>query len=114
MTPAMGRRRQGSKGRRRAESEGEVGVGKNEKSQEPDDQIKLLTSDLKSSDFVLAVSALFICPCSSSSLLMDGVLPFDIERTAGGAVAASREGWFGFFFLFLIVTTGTNCCCSGS
>lgn len=49
------------------------------------------TSDLKSSDFVLPESVCFISPCSSSSLLIDGVLPFDNERTAGGATTKSNK-----------------------
>lgn len=61
------------------------------KSQGLDGSIRPLTSDLKSSDFALAESAPFICPCSSSSLLVEGVLPFDNERTAGGAMAARRK-----------------------
>lgn len=49
------------------------------------------TSDFMSSDFALAESVFFIRACTSSSLLLDGVLPFDNERTAGGA-AVTRRG----------------------
>lgn len=49
------------------------------------------TSDLKSSDLALAESVFFTSPCSSSSLLIDGVLPFDNERTAGGATVTRKK-----------------------
>lgn len=58
-----------------------------------------LTSDFKSSDFALAESALFICACSSSSLLMEGFLPSDSERTAEGAVVTGRRRRL-FIYLF--------------
>lgn len=50
------------------------------------------TSDFTSTDFTLAESVLFfISTCSSSSLLLDGVLPFDNDRTAGGATVTKRR-----------------------
>lgn len=36
----------------------------------------------------------FVRLCSSSSLLLDGVLPFDNERTAGGAIVTKRRNVF--------------------
>ncbi|TNN75805.1 hypothetical protein EYF80_013952 [Liparis tanakae] len=47
--------------------------------------------DLISADFALAESVFFIGTFSSSSLLLDGVLPFDNERTAGGATSSCRS-----------------------
>lgn len=49
------------------------------------------TSDFKSSDLALAESLLFIDSCSSSSLLVDGVLPLDTGPTAGGAAGKKRK-----------------------
>lgn len=52
------------------------------------------TSDFTSSDFALAESMFFIGPWTSSSLLMDGVLPFDSGWTAGGATVAKEKNVF--------------------
>lgn len=51
---------------------------------------RMHTSDFKSSDFALAESAFFI----SSSLLIDEVLPFDVEQTAGGAIVTNDHNMF--------------------
>lgn len=54
------------------------------------------TSDFMSSDFALVESVFFVRLCSSSSLLLESVLPLDSERTADGA-AVTKESKKLFF-----------------
>lgn len=63
------------------------------------------TSDFTSSDFALAESAFFINICSSSSLLLEGVLPFNNEQTAGGATVTKGRN------IFVHNLNSGKCCC---
>lgn len=54
----------------------------------------------------------FIKPCSSSSLLLDGLLPFESERTAGGATVTKRRGGKHFGFCHVTGTTANADYCT--